>query len=91
MATVGELRVVLTVLAELAGDVELDGVSMRRDEASGVLRVELVTTEPGRMIGRRGSTADAIRDALAVRLGVPDVQVGILERQDSPPPRWPPY
>ena len=59
-----ELSQVAHTLRSLAGaDVQAKGIDVRLVGSS--YRVDIVTAQPGRVIGRRGATADQIRSALA--------------------------
>jgi predicted RNA-binding protein YlqC (UPF0109 family) len=54
-------------------------------------RVSVRTSTPGRVIGRRGATADAIRSAMAQQLHDSRLQLNIVEGPaPGDPPRHPP-
>lgn len=79
---------VFNVVAQALGDTVPDrariaSVEVSEDSSVVVLR----TLTPALVIGRRGSTADDIRDAISAALGSP-VQLRIVEVED--PPEEPP-
>jgi hypothetical protein len=80
-------------------DVLLDGVPADTDISSvglgfpdGHWLVGVRTRTPGRVIGRRGATADALRAALAEELSDPQLKLDIAEagRPGDPPAGSPP-
>lgn len=88
MASVGVVRTVAEVLAEQAGaDAPVTAVEVA--ERDGDLVVAVLTPAPGRFIGRRGTTAEAIRRALAERLQRVDVRF-VLRQTPATPPLDPP-
>ena len=87
--TLTELSQVAHTLRSLAGaDVQAKGIDVRLVGSS--YRVDIVTAQPGRVIGRRGATADQIRSALATLLDDPALQLNIQEAPFEPPPSPPP-
>jgi predicted RNA-binding protein YlqC (UPF0109 family) len=89
--TVEDLRRVLDAIEVVVGaDAPVDGVALGR--RGDVVRVDITTGRPGRIIGRRGATADALRARIAEHLRVTDVQLNIVETRSGPgePPREPP-
>jgi ribosomal protein S3 len=80
---VDELRRVIAAIEVVVGaDAPVDGLAIAPLDDGGV-RVDITTSAPGRIIGRRGATADALRERVAEHLRVPDVLLNILET----PPR----
>lgn len=89
MATVDAFRIVAEVLAqELGADAPVQAIDVAPTPRG--LRVAVETPEPGRFIGRRGRTADAIRGQLVQRLGLADVIFEVREVRDEEPPLDPP-
>src|SRR5262245_43527189 len=84
MAGVGVVRTVVEVLAEQAG-ADAPVATVEVAERDGELVVAVLTPSPGRFIGRRGSTAEAIRRILVERLGRTDVRFVLGEARDTPP------
>jgi ribosomal protein S3 len=90
MATADEVALVAAVLARaVPAGADVGAIGVRWID--GGLQVAVTTSDPGRLIGRRGATADAIRQALADEFGGVDVQLEVHEAQGPPPPQWPPY
>jgi ribosomal protein S3 len=90
MATADEVASVATVLARaVPAGADVGAIGVRWID--GGLQVAVTTSDPGRLIGRRGATADAIRQALADEFGGVEVQLVVHEAEETPPPRWPPY
>ena len=90
MAGADEFRIVVETLLEgVAADTDIASVEITR--AGARRRVDVRTRTPGRVIGRRGATADAIRSSMAERLGDPQLQMNIVEvvDDDDPPPDRP--
>lgn len=56
----------------------------------GHWRVCVRTLTPGHVIGRRGTTADAVRAAIAEQLGDTHLQLNIVEAGGPGPPPAPP-
>lgn len=76
---------VAVVGAHLPADADVTSLEMARTE--GNWRLTLRTSTPGRVIGRGGATADALRAALAEHLGDPGLRLNIVEarpRGDGP-------
>ena len=90
MAPLDDLVLVAAVLARtVPAGTDVAAIGVRWSD--GGLRVAVTTNEPGKLVGRRGTTADAIRQALADEFGDVVVQLDIHEPEELPPPRWPPY
>lgn len=90
MASVDEFGQVIAVLSKLIPEADVRGVELRRGSTDRQI-VTVQTRTPGRVIGRRGTTADAVRLALAERLGDAQLQLNIVEARDDPDPdRRPP-
>ena len=86
MTSPGEFAQVGAVLAELAPpDADIRLLEVRQGEAGRRL-VTVQTRTAIQLIGRRGATADALRAALAERLGDERLQLTILEAPDDLPP-----
>ncbi len=84
MATADAFGRISAVLSVLVPDAEISGIEL--DEGDGRrLVVILWTPAPGRLTGRRGTTADALRAALAERLGDDQLQLKIAETPRSLP------
>lgn len=81
-------RVITRLLEAAPDDAELSSIGIERTDSHCV--IEVVTRHPGQWIGRRGTTADAIRQSLTEALDCP-VHLNIREPDAAPPPRWPPF
>jgi ribosomal protein S3 len=87
MPSAHELRLLSEVLLECVDDhagisgLEIASVEDRRS-------VTIRTTTPGRVIGRRGATAQVIRDELAARLGDPQLRLNIEEEKGPDDGPW---
>ena len=78
VAGADDFRIVVeTLLEHVAADTDIAAVEMTRSGERW--RVDVRTRTPGRVIGRRGATADAVRASMAERLGDPHLQVNIAE------------
>jgi ribosomal protein S3 len=82
------------LVAEVLLDHVPDGTDISAIELTlpgGHWRVCVRTQTPGHVIGRRGSTADAVRAAIAEHLGDPHLQFNIVEAggPGAPPPAPP--
>jgi predicted RNA-binding protein YlqC (UPF0109 family) len=78
---------VAVVADHVPADADVTSLEMAR--TGGNWRLTLRTSTPGRVIGRRGATADALRAALAERLGDPGLTLNIAEARppgDGPAP-----
>ena len=84
MANVDVIRTVAEVLAEEAG-ADAPVTTVEVTERDGDLVVAVMTPHPGRFIGRRGSTAEAIRRALMERLERVDVRFDLHQSPATPP------
>jgi predicted RNA-binding protein YlqC (UPF0109 family) len=83
-------RVIAAIEAVVGSKAQLDEIVIdARSLPDGMLRVSLTTPEPGRFIGRRGATADALRARLANDLAR-EVQLNLLESRLQAPPLEPP-
>ncbi len=86
MAAPGEFAEVSAVLAELAPpDADIRALEVRQGDA-GRRIVTVQTRTAIRLMGRRGTTADALRAALAEHLDDEHLQLNILEAPDDLPP-----
>ena len=94
MATAGLFgRVIAAIEAVLGPDVPVEQIAITA-LPDGRLRVDLTTPAPGRIIGRRGTSGDALRARLAEELEA-EVELNIIEAhgEGSPgeePPLEPP-
>ena len=82
------------LVAEVLLDHVPDGTDISAIELTlpnGHWSVCVRTLTPGRVIGRRGATADAVRAAIADQLGDPHLQLTIVEGggPGAPPPAPP--
>ena len=87
MASREEFRAVADILLNhVPEETDVSAVDLTFPDAHWRVRVR--TTTPGRVIGRRGATADAIRAAMAAHLGDPRLQLNIEEggAPGAPPP-----
>lgn len=85
MATADAFGRISAVLSVLVPDAELTGIGL--DEGDGRCRVvTLWTRAPGRLVGRRGATADGLRAALAERLEDDRLKLIIRETPEPLPP-----
>ena len=84
MATASELGHLCATLSEVVpADADIRSIELRRTDA-GRSVVTVGTLTPGRLIGRHGMTAAAVRARMAERLGEDDLQLNILEARDQP-------
>jgi hypothetical protein len=81
-------RVSAAIAGVVAPDTRIDEIRIE-DPPAGPLRISVTTPQPGRLIGRRGAVADALRARLVDELGT-DVQFEILEAPPQAPPSAPP-
>jgi predicted RNA-binding protein YlqC (UPF0109 family) len=81
-------RVSAAIAVVVEPDTPIDEIRIQ-DPPTGPLRISLTTSKPGRLIGRRGATADALRARLVDELGR-DVELDILEAPPQAPPSAPP-
>jgi ribosomal protein S3 len=89
VAALDEFAQVITVLSELTPEADIGGVELKqRDGGRHIVIVQ--TQTPGRVIGRHGTIAEAVRAALAERLGDAGLQLNIVEARDDPDPDRPP-
>ncbi len=90
MASADEFALIAKVLGELApSNVELRSIELKRDP-NGRAVVTVQTSTPGRLIGRHGTTAGAIRSAMADGFGDAALQLNIAEAPPDPPPDYAP-
>jgi predicted RNA-binding protein YlqC (UPF0109 family) len=83
-------RVIAAIEAVIGSEARVDEIAIdARPAPDGMLRIFLTTPEPGRFIGRRGATADALRARLTMELAR-DVQLNIVESPPQAPPFEPP-
>lgn len=85
MARADEFAWVSAVLSELTPDADIGRIELKGDGAAKRV-VTVATRTPGRLIGRRGATADAVRAVLAERFSDDQLQLNIMEMPDDPPP-----
>jgi predicted RNA-binding protein YlqC (UPF0109 family) len=86
-----EFRSVADVLLDrVPAETDISSVGLGFPDGHWLVRVR--TRTPGRVIGRRGATADALRSALAEKLGDPGLRLNIEEAggPGEPPPGPPP-
>jgi len=90
VARVHEFEKIIAVLSELIPEADIRGIELW--DGDGARPIVMVTTRtPGRVIGRHGTTADAVRVALSERFGDARLQLNIAEARDDPDPdRRPP-
>ena len=68
-------------MSEAAGaDLPVRSIEVLR--VDGQYRVDVATSEPVRLIGRRGALAGDIRGQIADVVGTPDVEFNIIEVPD---------
>ncbi len=83
MAAADDFGRVSAVLSELAPDADISGIEVT-ESAARIVTVQ--TRSWRRLVGPRGSTADALRAVLAERLGDERLQLNIVEARPHPPP-----
>ena len=90
MADADEFRRISGVLSEHTADADIRGIELRL--GNGGSRIITVQTRTvGRLIGRHGTTADALRAALVECFDDEQLQLNIMEIPEDPPPdRRPP-
>lgn len=89
MASIDDVRRAIAALeAVLGSSISLDAINLVSLDHG--FQVDLTTPRPGDFIGRRGSTADAIRLSLANWLQVEEVVLNVYESPAEDPPFDPP-
>ncbi len=78
MAGAEEFRLVAEILLDHVPDgTDISAIELTIPDGQWMVCVRTLT--PGHVIGRRGATADALRAAIAERLGEPHLQLNIVE------------
>ena len=85
MARADEFGWISAVLSEFAPNADIGRIELK-DGGAGSRLVTVATRTPGRLIGRRGATSDAVRSALAERFADSRLQLIIMEIRDDLPP-----